>query len=619
MIKIKHLVIVTFAVSIFLALSASAYASSDVYRIEGSDRYKTAVAISKEGWSGGSQYAVIATGEDFPDALSAAPLAKKYDAPILLTQKDSLNTDTSEELKRLKVSRVFIIGGTGVISQGVENDLKSMKISPTRIFGADRFETSVRIAEKVGYKNGVFLTTGYDFSDAVSAAPIAAIKGMPILLTSNGELPSSVSSFLTKRKVSTVYSVGDSYTALPGAESITGYDKYQRNINVIKKFADELNFEKLYVATGRDYPDALAASALAAKTSSALVLTDGTVSSEMKNFIGSRIIDKIYILGGSGAIGSNMESELGRMPARIVSIDEIEDSVEEKKKYEFPKTVKAMTSGGTEVEVPVTWNLATVDTANPGIYTYEGEVEGYDENVILKLEIIPTLSSMQNITAEVVQSETYTFPKAVTAKMSDNTVKDVPVTWNANIVTLNKVGTYSFQGTVPEYNKKVTLTLKVVEDEAIELYDSDFRDFIRKKIGKSKNKTIYKSDILGITELKMEDEDIDRVSGLEYFTNLETLDLSDNNLEDITPLENLTNLKELRLNGNDIVDITPLQKLTKLRYLNLKDNEIEDITPLKNLSNLTTLYLRGNEIEDYSPVKSYYKSLTHEDFDPYMD
>jgi putative cell wall-binding protein len=52
------------------------------------DRYETSAQIAAKGW-GKSDYAVIANDENFPGALSAAPLAKKHNAPILLTQSDS--------------------------------------------------------------------------------------------------------------------------------------------------------------------------------------------------------------------------------------------------------------------------------------------------------------------------------------------------------------------------------------------------------------------------------------------------------------------------------------------------------------------------------------------------
>lgn len=77
-------------------------------KLAGSDRYKTAVEISKAGWNSANK-ALLVNGTALPDALCASPLADEYDAPILLTEKDKLNADTLTELKRLGVKEVTII------------------------------------------------------------------------------------------------------------------------------------------------------------------------------------------------------------------------------------------------------------------------------------------------------------------------------------------------------------------------------------------------------------------------------------------------------------------------------------------------------------------------------
>ena len=120
-----------------------------VTRLSGNDRYSTSIAISKNGWTN-SDYAILTTGEGYPDALSAAPLAKKYNCPIILTSKYSLSDAIAAELKRLNVKEVFILGGTGVISNNIDDQLHKNDITVTRLAGADRYETSSKIAEKVG-------------------------------------------------------------------------------------------------------------------------------------------------------------------------------------------------------------------------------------------------------------------------------------------------------------------------------------------------------------------------------------------------------------------------------------------------------------------------------------
>lgn len=88
-------------------------------RIGGVNRYETAVNVSKSKFNS-SQYVILVTGENYPDALCASPYAKLVDAPILLTQKNNLNIYTQQEIQRLNPSKVIIIGSEGVISKKVE-------------------------------------------------------------------------------------------------------------------------------------------------------------------------------------------------------------------------------------------------------------------------------------------------------------------------------------------------------------------------------------------------------------------------------------------------------------------------------------------------------------------
>ena len=121
--------------------------STGTDRLSGEDRYKTAVAVSQNGWTN-SDYAVLARGDQFADALSAGPLAHKYGGPILLTQPNKLNSDTLKELQRLGVKHLFIAGGMGAVSQAVEDALKVNGFTTIeRIYGYNRYETSVKIGK----------------------------------------------------------------------------------------------------------------------------------------------------------------------------------------------------------------------------------------------------------------------------------------------------------------------------------------------------------------------------------------------------------------------------------------------------------------------------------------
>lgn len=629
--KKKQFILSFFLIGILVfAYAPIASASTTTERISGYDRYQTAVAISQKGWPDGSASAILAYGEDFPDALSAGPLAHKYNAPILLTGTSSLNSDTATELKRLKVKKVYIIGGQAVISKEVERQLALMSIAAERLAGQDLYETSIIVAQSVGLSKGIFVTTGDNFPDALSIGPIAAANGMPIVLVPKYDLTSAQKTFLTKNTIPSsvivtgYYDLSDNViNQFPNSELIYGSDPYERNIKLIKQYSDSLNLDTVYIATGAAFPDGLAASALAQKGKNPIILLNGdTVPYSTLSYIQSKLISKLYILGGTGVISSSTESSLVQLPSEIASVAEVNDSIQEQQKYAPPKTVTATKTDGTTEEVPVTWSLSSVQTLKSGTYKFEGKVNNYNGSVYLNLTINPKVSKVEKISAEIINGETFSFPDKVNVTMSDGSLESYPVTWDSKIVPLNKVGSYTFQGTIEGLSQKASLSLKVSDDAKITFTDSELQDAIRRKVRKRRSESIYKSDVINITTLNLRHENITNLTGLEYLTNLKTLDVGYNSLTNITALSKLTNLETLKMHRNSLKDINALKNLTSLSYLDITSNNITNFTPLKNLTNLTTLYLKDNHPDpdvdgytpDYSPVSSYYENLEDKDF-----
>lgn len=306
---------VVFFTALFLAVTdAHAQDLLEGQRIYGIDRYQTSIGISGSGWkNGGSEVVVLATGEDFPDALSAAPLAKKYNAPILLTNSNSLDTAVSAELARLGTKKVYIVGGQGAVSESVEYQIKARGIECVRIYGNDRYETSAAVANEIGETDRIVVATGEDFPDALSIAPWAAANGAPILLTERDRLPQSTKDYIKKTRIKTTYVIGGTgvvsnavMSGLPGASRIYGQDRFGTNAAVLDRFTKDFNFKKLYLATGNDFPDALSGSALAALSDSPIVLTDIGALPNTKKIVDKNAanIEQVFILGGEGAVSN---------------------------------------------------------------------------------------------------------------------------------------------------------------------------------------------------------------------------------------------------------------------------------------------------------------------------
>lgn len=138
--------------SLVLSLSPVAYAN-EISRttventLVGQDRYQTAVEVSKKGWSSANE-AVVVNSESIVDALAVTPFAKLKNAPILLTEKNNLNSQTEKELKRLGVKKVYIIGLSSSVSNDVQKQLESNNLTTDRVGGSDRYQTALSIAKK---------------------------------------------------------------------------------------------------------------------------------------------------------------------------------------------------------------------------------------------------------------------------------------------------------------------------------------------------------------------------------------------------------------------------------------------------------------------------------------
>lgn len=321
MLKKKFCLLVSVAaVSLSMLCTSKVNAAfPEVKRIWGADRYETCSKIVQEGWKSTSQYAVIVDGENFPDALSASVLAKKYNAPILLAQGSTLGDKTYNELKRLKVQHVFIVGGTAVITPSVENTMKNMGITTERLSGQDRNETSAAVAEKIGTDNGVILTTDNDFTDALSIAPIAARYQMPIILMPKDGIPGSVEKFMAGKNISKTYIIGgadviseDTALKFPNVERIDGKDKYEKNINIIKAFGDKVDFSNVCMAYSEQFADALSGSVFAAQGANPIILMGDKSSEYTKYFLTTKEsqIKNITVFGGTSGVKELEEQDV---------------------------------------------------------------------------------------------------------------------------------------------------------------------------------------------------------------------------------------------------------------------------------------------------------------------
>ena len=160
----------------------------EIDRIGGKTRYETATLISEELES---DEAVVVSGLNFPDVLSASPYAAKNGVPILLTRADRLPSETEQALEDVTSTRV--IGGIGAVSEDVYGELPD----PTRYGGKNRYETGHEIATRLMTETDkAYIATGLDFPDALTGSVLAAKDDSPILLVRPNKIPNATDKLL---------------------------------------------------------------------------------------------------------------------------------------------------------------------------------------------------------------------------------------------------------------------------------------------------------------------------------------------------------------------------------------------------------------------------------------
>ena len=300
----------------------SAYAASETSdgytRLYGGDRYETAIEISKLERNS-AENVILASGLNFPDALAGGPLAHMLDAPVLLTRGTSANIESNvlDRISQLSAKNIYILGGESAVSSGVFNQLKDLGYHVDRLFGKDRFETATAIANKMDELRGcppefIFVADGLNYPDALSASPAAAIKKVPILFTPSNQagLRATTANYASSCGAETAVLLGGTAVVKPDAAAslaglglassrVSGNDRYETSAAIYNAYKSIFGGNNAVIATGLNFPDALAGGVLAAKLSAPLFLVrDTSASSSAANAgLADLAPNNTYLLG----------------------------------------------------------------------------------------------------------------------------------------------------------------------------------------------------------------------------------------------------------------------------------------------------------------------------------
>lgn len=302
---------------------------SGVLRVYGDTRYDTAFAAADllKDLLGIKKfdYIVVASGEDFADALSGSYLAAVKDAPILLVRNRAQEMNKVKEYIKENLApggTVYLLGGTKAVPAAMENDLDGFSVK--RLGGATRYDTNLLILKEAGVgDNDILVCTGVDFADSLSASA----AGLPILLVRNSLLDdqkdflSSTSGEViivggtnaVNARIETELKVYDS-----DVKRLAGKTRYETSILVAKEFFTEPVGAVL--AYAQNFPDGLAGGPLAYAMNVPLILTTDEKPSEAQNYAKAQGIQNGVVMGGRALISDKVAGNIFRVSADSIAV-----------------------------------------------------------------------------------------------------------------------------------------------------------------------------------------------------------------------------------------------------------------------------------------------------------
>ncbi len=201
-------------------------------------------------------------------------------------------------------------------------------VPTTRISGKSRYETNYELNRRtMQLDRPVFVTTGTSFPDALSIGPVVALESGALVLTSKSRMDSRLVELIRSKSPSKIYVIGglsavsstvesQLHTAVPSVpvERIAGKTRYETSAEILARFFSDRSFSRAFVATGRNFPDALSAAAAGGAIGAPVLLVNGTgdrgLEPRVLEFLNARGIIDLAIVGSNGAVSARVELNL---------------------------------------------------------------------------------------------------------------------------------------------------------------------------------------------------------------------------------------------------------------------------------------------------------------------
>jgi putative cell wall-binding protein len=314
-------------------------------RVGGSDRYATARLLFDPQFSA-STSVVLASGINYPDALSAGYLAEEFNTGVLTTDPGSLSTQTKQELIAHSIATAYIVGGTAALSENVMSQVGALHVGNNpanplidviRIGGSDRFTTNnlVDVYKAFTISPTAIIATGENFADALAVGPAIYKTGDPLILTSGSTLSTSAKATIADLGVKNAVIVGGTSAVSSAVEAalvadgvaveyrIAGADRTQTAAQIAAWETGGLPASGPYgalgslafsdpglvsVARGDTFADALVAGPVAGAEQHVIVLTadPNTVGTGIPQYFAGRggTVATVQALGLAGAVSA---------------------------------------------------------------------------------------------------------------------------------------------------------------------------------------------------------------------------------------------------------------------------------------------------------------------------
>lgn len=282
-----------------LSFADNAKKDVNIERIAGMNRYDTSATIATK-FAKNAEKLILASGENFADALAGSPLSGDLNAPILLTQSKEMPRETELTIKSIKPKQAYVIGGNSSVD---ESQLKFFEKS-MRVSGVDRIGTSVevnKIRKDINPNMQQSIYNSYVYPDALAAGPLASKMNLELIPVEKATNPNYIFG-------------GESTVKYNGnvTKRFSGKDRYETSVEIAKEYLKHSASKKIVIiASGEDYPDALSSSIISkAKDAPIVLVGKNHIPDSVRNFLKDNQIDNIIIVGGVNSVSQKVQIQL---------------------------------------------------------------------------------------------------------------------------------------------------------------------------------------------------------------------------------------------------------------------------------------------------------------------